>query len=158
MTLLICILIALGTFAAMEFAAWATHRFVMHGFMWHFHKDHHDGGYHPFQKNDVFFLIYAIPSWLCIQFGWQAERWYVVAVGVGILLYGIAYFLVHDVVVHQRFKWFTRSNSRYVKAIRWAHKMHHKHRGKEDGESFGLLVFSKKYWEKVKRDEALQAS
>ncbi len=156
MTFFLCALIALGTFAAMEFMAWATHRYVMHGFMWHFHKDHHDGGYHPFQKNDVFFLIYAIPSWLCIQFGWQAETWWVVAIGAGILLYGIAYFLVHDVVVHQRFKWFSRSNSRYVKAIRWAHKMHHKHRGKEDGESFGLLVFSRKYWDKVRRDEALQ--
>lgn len=79
-----------------------------------------------------------------------------VSIGAGIALYGFAYFLVHDVIIHQRFKIFTRSNNRYVKAIRWAHKMHHKHRNKEDGESFGMLFIAKQYWEKVKRDEKLQ--
>ena len=45
---------------------------------------------------------------------------------------------------------------KYIKAIRWAHKMHHKHLGKEDGESFGMLLVAKKYWDKVRKDEALQ--
>jgi beta-carotene 3-hydroxylase len=36
--------------------------------------------------------------------------------------------------------------------------MHHKHLNKEDGESFGMLVVAKKYWEKVNRDKALQQS
>jgi beta-carotene 3-hydroxylase len=152
--LFVYILIVLAAFAGMEFMAWATHKYVMHGIGWYFHKDHHDGGYHPFQKNDVFFLIYAIPSWLCIMLGWMNEVWWVVSIGVGILLYGIAYFLVHDVIVHQRFKWFERSNNRYVRAIRWAHKMHHKHRQKEDGESFGLLVIGKQYWDKIRQDDA----
>jgi beta-carotene 3-hydroxylase len=31
--------------------------------------------------------------------------------------------------------------------------MHHKHIGKQDGESFGMLAVHKKYWEKVKRDK-----
>jgi beta-carotene 3-hydroxylase len=44
-----------------------------------------------------------------------------------------------------------------VRAIRWAHKMHHKHLGKEHGESFGFLFVGRKYWEKVKRDRALMA-
>ena len=146
-------LIAVATFFFMEGVAWWTHKYLMHGPLWFLHEDHHGGGYHPFQKNDTFFLIFAIPSWLCIMLGWMNMVWWVVAIGVGILLYGICYFLVHDVVVHQRFKWWTRSNNRYVKAIRWAHKMHHKHLEKRNGESFGLLVFSKKYWEKVRRDE-----
>ncbi len=154
---LVYLLITLAAFAGMEFMAWATHKYVMHGWGWYFHKDHHDGGYHPLQKNDVFFLIYAIPSWLCIMLGWMNQVWWVVSIGVGILLYGIAYFLVHDVIVHQRFKWFEKSDNRYVRAIRWAHKMHHKHRHKEDGESFGLLVFDKKYWEKIRQDDARKA-
>ena len=54
-------------------------------------------------------------------------------------------------------KWFTKSNSRYIKAIRWAHKMHHKHIGKEDGESYGMLIVAKKYWDKVRQDERIQA-
>ena len=146
-------LIAALTFLGMEGVAWSAHRYLMHGPLWFLHEDHHRGGYHPFQKNDAFFLIFAIPSWLCIMLGWMNEVWWVVSIGVGILLYGVCYFLVHDVVVHGRFKWWTRSNNRYIKAIRWAHKMHHKHLRKEEGESFGLLIFSRKYWDKVRRDE-----
>jgi len=64
---------------------------------------------------------------------------------------------VHDVIIHQRFKWFTRSNNRYVRAIRWAHKMHHKHLDRHDGESFGMLLVHKKYWDKIRGDKKLRA-
>jgi len=63
-----------------------------------------------------------------------------------------AYFVVHEVIIHQRFKFFTRSNNTYIRSIRWAHKMHHKHLDKEEGESFGMLFVAKKYWNKVKAD------
>ena len=79
------------------------------------------------------------------------------AIGFGIMAYGIGYFLVHDVIIHQRFKWFTRSNSSYVRAIRWAHKMHHKHLDRHHGESFGMLLVHKKYWDKIRRDRKLMA-
>jgi beta-carotene 3-hydroxylase len=59
---------------------------------------------------------------------------------------------VHDVIIHQRFKIFSRSNNRFIKVVRWAHKMHHKHLDKENGESFGMLIVSGKYWQKVKND------
>ena len=75
-----------------------------------------------------------------------------VSIGAGIALYGAAYFLVHDIIIHQRFKILTRSNNRYVRTVRWAHKMHHKHLDKKDGESFGMLLVAKKYWQKVKND------
>ena len=80
------------------------------------------------------------------------------AIGFGIMAYGAAYFIVHDVIIHQRFKWFSRSRSTYVRAIRWAHKMHHKHLDKNEGESFGMLMVHKKYWEKVRRDKHLMAA
>jgi beta-carotene 3-hydroxylase len=35
--------------------------------------------------------------------------------------------------------------------------MHHKHLGKEHGESFGMLYVHRKYWEKVRRDNRLMA-
>jgi beta-carotene 3-hydroxylase len=105
-----------------------------------------------FEKNDAFFLIFAIPSWLCIMLGLQNQVYWVAAIGFGIAMYGFAYFLVHDVIIHQRFKWFTRSNNVYVRTIRWAHKMHHKHIGKEDGESFGMLYVAKTYWDKIRAD------
>jgi beta-carotene 3-hydroxylase len=154
MMLLFYISISLLTFLLMEGITWATHKFVMHGFLWYLHEDHHQPTGHFFEKNDAFFLIFAIPSWLCIMLGLQYQVYVAAAIGFGIALYGLAYFLVHDVIIHQRFKWFTRSNNVYVRTIRWAHKMHHKHRGKEEGESFGMLYVAKQYWDKVKADKA----
>ncbi len=150
------IIITLLTFCVMEGITWLTHRYVMHGFLWYLHEDHHQKGPGFFEKNDAFFVIFAIPSWLCIMLGSMKGLYWVVSIGAGIALYGFAYFLVHEVIIHQRIKWFTRSNNRYIKAIRWAHKMHHKHLSKEDGESFGMLLVAKKYRDKVKQDETLQ--
>lgn len=147
------ILIILGTFFIMEGITWCTHKFVMHGFLWYLHEDHHNKTSGFFEKNDAFFLIFAIPSWLCIMMGLQDKIYWVAAIGFGIALYGLAYFLVHEIIIHQRFKLFTRSNNLYIKAIRRAHKMHHKHLGKEDGESFGMLFVAKKYWDMVRRDK-----
>lgn len=152
---MIYLFITLATFAIMEGITWLTHRYVMHGFLWYLHEDHHQKGPGFFEKNDAFFIIFAIPSWLCIMLGSMNQAYWVVSIGAGIALYGFAYFIVHEIIIHQRFKWFTRSNNRYIKAIRWAHKMHHKHLDKEEGESFGMLLVAKKYWDKVRQDEQI---
>jgi len=144
------------TFFAMEGLTWLTHRYVMHGFLWSLHRDHHQKGEGFFEKNDIFFLIFAIPSWLLIMLGVIYKSPVSISIGSGVTLYGVAYFLVHEVIIHQRIKWFTRSNNTYILALRWAHKMHHKHTGKEEGESFGFLWVAKKYWEKVKADRKRQ--
>lgn len=143
---IINIAIFIATFFFMEFVAWFAHKYVMHGFLWSLHKDHHVKEPGFFEKNDAFFLIFAVPSWLSIMFGMIYGWDYLVAFGIGILAYGFAYFLVHEVFIHQRFKWFRNSNNAYLRAVRRAHKMHHKHLTKEDGESFGMLIFPYKYW------------
>jgi beta-carotene 3-hydroxylase len=152
MQVILYIVILVATFLVMEGITWLTHKYVMHGFLWCLHKDHHQPGKGFFEKNDAFFIIFAIPSFCCILFGTTNGIYWLQATGFGIMAYGAAYFLVHDVIIHQRFKWFSRSNSRYVKAIRWAHKMHHKHLDKQDGESFGMLYVHKKYREKIRQE------
>jgi beta-carotene 3-hydroxylase len=156
MSVIIFLGVVILTFFAMEGITWLTHKYVMHGFLWYLHEDHHQPSPGFFEKNDAFFLIFAIPSWLCIMLGLQNELYWIAGIGFGIALYGFAYFIVHEVIIHQRFKWFSRSNNTYVRTIRWAHKMHHKHLGKEDGESFGMLFVAKKYWDKVKRDKEIK--
>lgn len=150
-------LIVLVTFLIMEAITWATHKYVMHGFLWYLHEDHHQKQPGFFEKNDAFFVIFAVPSMLSILFGSVNEIYWLQAIGFGIMAYGFAYFLVHDVIIHQRFKWFSRSKNTYVRAIRWAHKMHHKQLDKHEGESFGMLHVHKKYWEKVRKDKQLMA-
>jgi len=130
----------------MEFMAWFTHKYVMHGMGWYFHSDHHQRKPGFFEKNDVFFLIFAVPSWLFIMYGMMAGNDWRVFVGVGIALYGICYFLVHDVFIHRRFDWFKHSDNFYLRAIRKAHKVHHKHLYKEEGECFGMLIVPFKYF------------
>lgn len=152
MSTLLNILIVLITFVLTEFSAWANHKYIMHGLLWHLHADHHKKDHGSwFERNDLFFLMYAIPSWLLIMFGMMnGYAWYT-WVGFGIALYGFAYFLVHDVIIHQRFKFLSKSNNLYILALRRAHKMHHKHLGKEHGESFGMLLIHPRYFAEARK-------
>ena len=124
-------LILIATFFFMEFVAWCTHIFLMHGIMWYFHKDHHQIEPGFFERNDVFFLIFAIPSWLFIMLGMMSKNYVLVWIGFGIACYGASYFLVHDVYIHRRFNWLRNIDHPYFYAIRKAHKIHHKNIGKE---------------------------
>ena len=146
------ILITLGAFLMMEFVAWAAHKYVMHGFLWNWHEDHHRPHFEKegfFEKNDLFFIVFAIPSMACYMIGGLLEEYYpVLFVGVGISIYGLIYFLIHDVYIHQRFKWFRQLDSTYSRAILRAHGAHHSKHTKEDCESFGLLVVALKYYGK----------
>ena len=67
-------------------------------------------------------------------------------IGIGISIYGLIYFLIHDVYIHQRFKWFRQLDNKYSRAILRAHGAHHAKTYKDDGESFGLLIVNPKYF------------
>ena len=153
MNWVLLIIITFASFLIMEGITWLTHRYIMHGILWFLHKDHHQKKPGFFEKNDTFFLIFAIPGWLCIMLGVIYQSELSIAIGSGITLYGFAYFMVHEVIIHQRFKWFTGSNNAYFRSIRWAHKIHHKQMNKKNGESFGMLWVSKKYQDKVKTEK-----
>lgn len=151
MTALLYIGITVATVFFMEFVAWFAHKYVMHGFLWDWHEDHHLPHHEKegfFEKNDLFFLVFALPSMACYIIGSVTPHFWVLFIGVGISIYGLIYFLIHDVYIHQRFKWFRQLDSKYSRAILRAHGAHHAKREKEDGESFGLLVVSKKYFKK----------
>jgi len=149
MTILLGILIFLGTFVTMEGMAWFTHKYVMHGFLWSLHKDHHRKDHDSwFERNDAFFIFYAVVSMSLIMIADNTSFWYGWPMGFGILAYGIAYFMVHDIFIHQRFKIFRNANNWYARGVRRAHKIHHKHLGKDDGECFGMLWVPMKYFKR----------
>ncbi len=136
----------------MEFVAWFAHKYVMHGWLWSWHEDHHQPHHEKdgfFEKNDLFFLVFATPSALSFLLGHFVESLsWLTFVGIGISIYGLIYFLIHDVYIHQRFKWFRQLDSKYSRAILRAHGAHHAIRTKEDCESFGLLIVNSKYFKK----------
>ncbi|MGA0042344.1 MAG: beta-carotene hydroxylase [Flavobacteriaceae bacterium] len=139
--------IYLATFFSMEFMAWFTHKYVMHGFLWHIHADHHKKDHDSwFERNDLFFTFYAVVSMGCIILWSEYGVWFALPIGIGIFSYGLAYFMVHDIFIHQRFKIFKKADNIYAKGIRRAHKIHHKHIGKKEGENFGMLIVPFKYF------------
>ncbi|GLU53843.1 sterol desaturase family protein [Dyadobacter frigoris] len=151
------ILTIIVTFVVMECVAWLAHKYLMHGLFWFLHHDHHQRDDQDFfEKNDYFFLIFATPGILCLFFGLEQNFSMLFWIGTGISLYGMAYFLVHDIFIHQRFKIFRNTDSFYLKAIRKAHKVHHKHLQKEEGECFGMLWVSFKYFKEAKQSMAKQ--
>ena len=145
--MLLYIAVFIATFCGMEFMAWFSHKYIMHGFLWVLHADHHKKDHDSwFERNDAFFIFYAVVS-MGFFVLWQQQILAVgLAIGLGIFAYGWTYFLVHDIFSHQRFKLFRNANGKYAKAVRRAHKMHHKHIGKNKGECFGMLWVPLKYF------------
>lgn len=153
MSLLLNIMLVILAFGGMEAVAWCTHKYVMHGLLWALHEDHHKKNPASFfEKNDYFFLIFALPGIACLAAGtfYPTLHW-LIFIGIGITLYGFAYFMVHDIFIHQRFRLFRNSDNFYFRAIRRAHKMHHKHLQKEHGECFGMLWVPLKYYREAFR-------
>ena len=149
METLVWIVVFVATFVMMEGMAWFTHKYVMHGILWKLHQDHHRKDHSSWwERNDLFFVFYAIVSIGFFLLWRYDDVWMALPIGLGILAYGIAYFTVHDIIIHQRFKIFRNANNRFAKGLRRAHKMHHKHLGKEDGECFGMLWVPFKYFKK----------
>ena len=96
-------IILIATFLLMEGATWVIHKYVMHGFLWVLHRDHHDHSTEgPLEKNDYFFIIFALPAIALMYFGSLADFNHLFFIGLGITFYGMAYFFVHDVFIHQR--------------------------------------------------------
>lgn len=141
------VLITLVTFITMEGATWIIHKYIMHGFLWVLHKDHHDHSNDgELEKNDWFFVIFALPTIALMYIGSMKDFNYLFFIGLGIMFYGMAYFFVHDIFIHQRLKIFNKTENAYFLALRRAHKQHHKHIGKENGECFGFLYVPLKYF------------
>ena len=147
MDIVLWILTLFGAFFFTEFTAWFNHKYIMHGPLWFLHKDHHNKDHKSwFERNDSFFIIYALLSFM-FAYLWGEKGFYLgLPIAIGIGLYGLAYFIVHDVFIHQRFKLFRNINNKYAKGLRRAHKIHHKNINKEGGECFGMLYIPKKYF------------
>ena len=141
MSLLGGILLFVATIAFMEGFAYVMHRWVMHGRLgWRLHASHHQPREGRFELNDLYGVIFAIPSILLIyggvQGGWGAwASW----VGAGIAAYGAIYFGFHDIIVHRRLAHRIVPRSAYFKRIVQAHRIHHAVESRDGTVSFGFL-------------------
>lgn len=143
-------IIVLIAFFGMELSAWAAHKYLMHGFLWFLHEDHHVVTGKPYQKNDSFALIFAIPSALGFVLGSIYSLSWLVSIGFGILLYGFAYLFVHDIFIHRRIKFFKRTKNKYLRAVLHAHRIHHSERSRVNCEYFGMLYVPRTIFQSMK--------
>lgn len=123
MTWLDGIVLFLLTVLAMEGVAYGAHRWIMHGPGWFLHESHHRERNGPFEANDLYALIFAIPS-IVLLYGGVNVEWGIWAIWVGaaIAAYGAIYFGFHDVIVHRRVQHRYVPRSRYMKRIVQAHR------------------------------------
>jgi beta-carotene 3-hydroxylase len=132
------VIITVLSFAAMEFFSYLVHRFVYHGFAWFIHRSHHTPRTGVFELNDVFPALFATVTTgvMIYALGGSGGR-DLFAASIGITVYGMVYFVVHDLYVHRRMKSFP-VKIRFLAEVKRAHAVHHRF----GGEPYGLLLFS----------------
>lgn len=135
---LVAAALVVATVAFMEwFAAW-SHEHIMHGWGWGWHKSHHQPHDGLFEKNDLYAVVFASVAIALFAVGgaWFWPLWWV---ALGITIYGVLYFLMHDGLVHQRwpFKYIPRKG--YLKRVYQAHRLHHAVEGRDGCVSFGFV-------------------
>ena len=130
--------IVVATVVAMEAAAWAVHRHVMHGWGWGWHRSHHEPRSGRLETNDLYALVFAGISLLCFTLlaRWWPPFWWV---GVGTVVYGLLYALLHDGLVHRRLGFDLTPRRGYLKRLVQAHRLHHSVHGRDGAVSFGFL-------------------
>ena len=129
------------TVAVMEGVAYAAHRWVMHGPGWFLHASHHRARPGVWELNDLYAVIFAIPSIVLLLGGVQLGWWWGCGwIGAGIAGYGAIYFGFHDWIVHKRLPHNYVPRSAYMKRIVQAHRLHHAIETKHGTVSFGFLV------------------
>lgn len=130
--------LAVASFATMECTAWAAHKYIMHGWGWGWHRSHHEPHEGWFEVNDLYGIFFAVAA--VAGFSWLVPfwppLWWILA---GVSAYGVAYFVVHDGLVHQRWPFSHKPRHPYLKRLVQAHKLHHAVDGREDCVSFGFL-------------------
>lgn len=141
--------IALG-FGTMEFSGWFIHKYIMHGPLWMIHKTHHQPSKSFFELNDLFSLLFGGIAIVLIILG-SEDLDFRFWMGVGISIYGILYFILHDVMVHRRLKWLDRPRKGFLKVIFKAHQAHHKTNQKDDAVSFGLFVVPREFFKEEEK-------
>ncbi|KAF0911097.1 hypothetical protein E2562_005478 [Oryza meyeriana var. granulata] len=163
--------LSVGAAVGMEFWARWAHRALWHASLWHMHESHHRPRDGPFELNDVFAIINAVPAMSLLACGFF-NRGIVPGLcfgaGLGITLFGMAYMFVHDGLVHRRFPVGPIANVPYFRRVAAAHQIHHM--DKFEGVPYGLFLGPKELEEvggseelekeikrRIKRKETLDA-
>lgn len=135
------LVVVVAAFVVMEPVTYLAHRYVMHGLGRRLHRSHHRrwpsrAPGEPFlEANDAFPAMFAAVVMLAMAIGFNVDGFTVLLpLTVGIMLYGLAYALVHDGYIHRRFP--APRRRAVLDRLAAAHELHHRF----SGEPYGMLV------------------
>jgi beta-carotene 3-hydroxylase len=144
MNILLNVIVFVTMAIYMEYVAWFTHKYVMHGFLWVLHEDHHRPRHRGLQKNDLFAVFFSAISFVTIYAGLLRGVMPLTSAGLGIALYGVGYVLFHDVMFHRRIPGLRiQAKGPYLERIVRAHRIHHQRGGRTESTAFGFLYAPK---------------
>lgn len=121
-------LLSVGSAVGMEFWARWAHRALWHASLWHMHESHHRPRDGAFELNDVFAIINAGPAIALLAYGLSTKGLFpglCFGAGLGITVFGMAYMIVHDGLVHRRFPVGPIADVPYLRRVVVAHQLHH---------------------------------
>ncbi|XP_014503371.1 beta-carotene hydroxylase 2, chloroplastic [Vigna radiata var. radiata] len=133
--------LSVGAAVGMEFWARWAHKALWHASLWQMHESHHRPREGPFELNDVFAIINAVPAIALLSYGFFHKGLIpglCFGAGLGITVFGMAYMFVHDGLVHKRFPVGPIANVPYFRRVASAHQLHHSE--KFDGVPYGLFM------------------
>lgn len=136
--------LSVGAAVGMEFWARWAHQALWHASLWHMHESHHKPREGPFELNDIFAIINAVPAIALLSYGFFNKGLIpglCFGAGLGITVFGMAYMFVHDGLVHRRFPVGPIANVPYFRKVAAAHQLHHTDKFK--GVPYGLFLGSK---------------
>ncbi|GLI71541.1 hypothetical protein VaNZ11_016773 [Volvox africanus] len=137
------LLLVFGGIFGMEMYARFAHKVLWHDFElgWALHKSHHEPRTGPFEANDIYAVVNAVPAMVLCAYGFLTPHvigGVCFGAGLGITLFGIMYMFFHDGLVHKRFPVGPIAEVPYMKRILVAHQIHHTN--KFDGVPFGMFL------------------
>ncbi|CAI0546509.1 unnamed protein product [Linum tenue] len=133
--------LSVGAAVGMEFWARWAHKALWHASLWEMHESHHRPREGPFELNDVFAIINAVPAIALLSYGFFTKGLIpglCFGAGLGITVFGMAYMFVHDGLVHKRFPVGPIANVPYFRKVAAAHQLHHTE--KFEGVPYGLFL------------------
>lgn len=133
------VLLFLAALFGMELFANLVHRHVMHGWGWGWHASHHSPRTGWFERNDRYAVLAALPSVGLMHLGVQHGVSWALPVGLGMASYGALYFVMHDLLVHQRIKLKWMPQSGYLRRLIQGHRIHHATHTRDGAVGFGFL-------------------
>jgi len=135
----VAVVVAVG----MDFWAALLHGRVWHAWLWKVHRSHHaprPAG-SRLEANDLLSVLHAPVAIALVIYGCRASegslREVAFGFGIGMTVFGLAYLVVHDGLVHGRMPVSALLRFRYLRGVARAHRVHHV--GPAGGTPYGLF-------------------